>query len=339
MTNDNEEARPSERKHLIGGTDAATLIGLGTESQLHLYMRLRGEVEDTFEGNTATKLGKLIEEHAARPTVADEFGRTLVRPKSITYVHPAEARIGASLDYIDGEDGTPAEIKFTGSRVLWGPSGSHEVPTKVWAQVQFQLAIMRAAGNPKPFARIYVFFSMHGFEPAVFEVPEEEDTGSRLIAAALDMLERVDHDAPPDPKDEADSRAFYLSQRGFSMTCTEEQLEQLRWLARAQDAKKSLESDIKAIRDTLIPTLGEASELVDEGGNVVATYRANKTLDHGALMELHPEVIERYQSTSIDWSRLKRENKTLVSQFMREPEDPNEQVRQLRIKIKEDDHD
>lgn len=323
------------RQHLIGGTDAATLIGLGRESKLHLWMRLRGDIEDEHQDSTAMRAGKLFEEHVARPLFAEE-GMALIRPDKLVYTHPDDARIGCSLDFICDATHAPAEIKLTASRAMWGPPRSREVPHHVMAQVQFQLAVMRACGETPGKAFLCVMF-LPDYDPVIYEIPEDQQVGLGFITMAKDLLRMVDEGEAPDPKDEADSRSFYLARRGDVMVLTAEQLEQLKWLARAQKSERSLARDIKQIRDALVPSFGSATELVDADGNVIASYNATRRFDEAAFTQAHPDIALQFQR--LDGTALRAQHKKLVEQFMSYPDDAQHQVRQLRIKLKVDDEE
>lgn len=316
-----------DRPHLIGATDAATLIGLGYESQAHLFLRLRGIIQVEELDADALLAGKLAEDGVLKPLIEHRFGVTLIRA---TPIHlPDEPRIGCSIDFFDSE-GCVTETKFTGSRARWGPPGSREVPVDHWAQVQFQLAILRACGRPALGSKLCPCF-IPGFEIVRYPIDEDREVGDRLLASARDMLRRVDRDDPPDPKLEAESRALILARRGVMHVVTDSEREALVEINRLQGVAREAEAQAKALRDTVCPGFGDATELVTDGGEVIATYRSNREFDAEAFALAHPDLVLDYMTQKLDIARLKKEQRKLCDQFMCEPVAAHEQTRVLRF--------
>src|SRR5689334_6185565 len=168
------------RLHLIGASDAGTLIGCGYESPVFLYLRLRGEIEkdDSRDSRDAKRAGQLAEDGLLRPLAEERFGLKLVRVPPVAL--PDEPRIGASPDFL--VVGDPADkgrslcqMKLTGRNNLWGPSGTREVPPYVLAQCQFEIAVCRAAGIPVFQNIVLVCFTDSGFEVRQYPLLEDRD--------------------------------------------------------------------------------------------------------------------------------------------------------------------
>lgn len=328
---------PANRTHLIGGTDAATLIGLGAESPLILYLRLTGQMPDTFEGNAATRAGKLFEEHVAAPEIALQYGVQLRRPAARVMVLPDEPRIGVSFDFEqDGANGPElAEIKLTGSRAIWGALGDR-VPLPVAAQAQMQMAVSRAAGRIVPCVHVYATF-VPGFVVEDFPVAEDREAGDVLLRSAKAMLARVDSGTPPNPGDEADARALFLGKRGLTVQVGSEHEAMLHAIARDKKAIKEAEARVKALRDSLIPLLGDATEIVDEKGVLLATYRPQRVFMENEFCNDYPALAEEFAVRSLSMTELGKKHKKLVDKYRREPTNPRESTRQLLLKIDAED--
>lgn len=317
------------RSHVIGGTDAASLIGLGRVSPTILYLRLRGEVADDFAGNEATEAGTLFEDGMVAPLAHRHFGMTLLRPASRTMVLPDEPRIGASFDFV--VSGTPdfADAKATGSH-KW--EHGEALPLHVAAQMQMQMAVARAAGRVVPCVHVLAMF-FPGFMLRDFPVEEDRSVGDALLQRAREMIARVDRGEPPVPGDEADARALFLGRRGVIHIATVEQVALLEQLRIAKTAEKEVATQIKQIRDALVPAFGDATEIVHPGtGEVLATYRPNRLFDAGAFTAAHPDIVAKFQR--FDRAAAEKADssvKRLAEKFMREPTTASESVRALKI--------
>lgn len=318
------------RNHMIGGTDAATLIGLGHVSPLILYLRLRGEVVDDFSGNAATKAGTLFEEHVACPAVSEQFGISLVRPTPARMTLPDEPRIGASFDFVVAGKAELAEIKLTGSKAMWGEAGE-KVPITVGAQVQMQMAVARANKVPVPCEHVFVMF-VPGFTMEDFVVQEDVAVGLALLDAARDMIHRVDSGTPPTPGDEADARALFLAKSGKVHVASAEEVALLAQLREIKAAAKECEAQEKLIRDALVPKWGDATEIVDEHGVVRATYRANRSFDEAAFTTAYPAVVSQFQKFDRTLAGKDPFTAKLMSGFLREPVSAADQTRVLKLK-------
>lgn len=315
------------RPHLIGATDAATLIGIGTESQAHMYLRLAGLIEPEEPDLDAFAAGKLAEDGVLKPLIESRFGVTLHRLDPITL--PDEPRIGCSPDFLSS-DNWLHETKFTGSRAMWGPPGSREVPPGYFCQCQFQLAVARAAGLTVAGDYLAPCF-IPGFDIQRYPIEEDREIGDRMLQAARDMLRRVDKRMPPDPHDEADARDLLLARRGELHVVTDHEYEALQDIRRLQEEARAAEKKAKELRDLLIPGFGTATEIITGSGEVVATWRANREFDAEAFALSHPDIAMDYMIQKLDTARLRKEHRKLCEQFQREPLDPQDQTRVLRF--------
>lgn len=320
-----------QRKHLIGGTDAASLIGLGRLSPTMLYLRLAGRWKDDFDGNEATDAGTLFEDHVAAPMAEKHLGMRLQRPANRVLTLPDEPRIGASLDFEVAGKNELADIKLTGSRHTWGEPGE-KVPLHVAAQMQFQMAVARAAGRAVPCVHVIAMF-VPGFTIVPYPIEEDRQVGDALLGAAKGILRAVDEGKPPAPGSEVDARALFLGRRGESHVASQTEvalMEQLRILKASED---DVQAKIKEVRDALIPAFGSATEIFHpDTGELLATFRPNRVFDVKAFAQANPDIVDRYVMPQCDWSLLRKENKKLCEKFMAEPAEPWDQTRVFKLK-------
>lgn len=318
------------RNHLIGGTDAASLIGLGRLSPTALYLRLRGEIPDTFEGNEATDAGLLFEDHVAVPMAASRLGMRLVRPAERTIALPDDPRIGASLDF-ETADGELADIKLTGDRSKWGQLGER-VPLGVAAQMQFQMAVARARGRAVPCVHVIAMF-VPGFVMEDFPIAEDREVGSALLGKARQMLEAVDRGEPPIAGSEADARALFLGVRGKVCHADSELRGMLVAMRDIRAQRDAADAHLQALRDKVLPMLRDATEVVDpDTGEVLATYRNNRVFDDAAAKDRHPM---EYAAATTKLDRKALEGligKRKMDALMREPASAAEATRVFKLK-------
>lgn len=329
MTTTTNTTKPN-RPHVLGGTDAATLLGLGRISPVVLYLRLRGEVADTFDGNDATEAGTLFEDGVAVPLALRRHGLALRRPHPRTLAHPQEPRIGVSLDFV-ADDGIPVDAKFTGSRAKWG--GLDRVPLPVAAQMQWGMAVMRAAGRPVPEFRVFACFAGEGFATEVFPVAEDRAVGDRLLELGAAMLARVDAGMPPEAGSEADARALFLGRRGEVLSAPPDVVAQIGQLRALEEQASAIEEQVAALRDSILPAIGQNTEVVDPAtGELLATWRPNRVFDAVAFAARHPHVVDQCQKRVFDRKAAEKLlGKAEVEKFMRDPIHGEQSTRPFKL--------
>jgi predicted phage-related endonuclease len=321
------------RNHLIGGTDAATLLGLGRISPVVLYLRLTGELPDTFEGNDATEAGTFFEDGTVVPLAKKRHGLDLVRPAHQTLALPDDPRIGASFDFEVRGTNELADAKLTGMAGDWDPA-TRRIPLHIEAQMQFQMAVRRANQIPTPLVHVLALFTP-GYAFEDFVVVEDQQVGAELVARAREMLARVDRREPPDPNTAADARLIYRGRQGQVHQADAGEVELLREMSELRAQAKQIEERIEVLQDTLLPAWGDATEIVDERGELVATWRPHRAFDTDAFRAAHPT--EYLQSLRQEFSREAAERllgKKTVDRFLRDQVPGVRQKRPLVLKIK-----
>jgi len=318
------------RTHRLGSTDAASLLGLGKLSPTALYLRLRGEMPDDFEGNEATEAGELFESAMVAPLAERRFGMKLVRPDPLRLTLPDCPAVGASFDWQVAGTNELVEVKATSSRDLWGQPGER-IPPHVMAQVQFAAAVRRANARPTPVFHIIVM-AFPGFSLNTYDIEEDQELGGVLLERARAALRAADEGTPPTPGDEADARALFLGKRGEVYRCSDEDVEIIKQLRILAGVERETAKQVAQLRNALLPKLGTATEIVTQAGEVLATWRPNRVFDEAGLKAAHPAIYDACTKTVLDRDKLKKEHKKLAEMFMREPEAPADQVRPFKLK-------
>lgn len=333
------------RPHLLGSSDAGSLLGVGRESPLFLFLRLTNQLpvesEKDKERIYALRAGKLAEDALIRPLAEESYDVKLIRYPVVEL--PGEKRIGVSIDFVhdtpqfrEGRGIEIAELKLTGSVALWGPAGSREIPVSVMLQVLMQMAVLRARFPDPAFsilASVYTCF-VPGFEVKRYRIPEDPEAQSKLLDRARAVLDNCDKGIRPDPRDEIESRIAILAKKGKKVILTPEQVALAREIASMQAEEKKLTAGIKERRNVLVPMLGDATELYDEHGQEVGTYRANNEFDETGFRIAHPELIAQCSKPApLDKDKIKEQiGKGAYESFLRQPTNPSSQTRQLRLK-------
>jgi len=321
------------RKHLIGGTDAATLLGVGRESRLHLYMRLRGEIPNEEPDNEdALKAGKLAEDGLIRPLVEDLIDTNgegaLVRAAPVPL--QVDPRIGVSPDFY-ASNGRDVEAKLTGSRLLWGTHESRQVPLHVYLQVQFQYAVPRDNGMPRHAIDVWTMF-LPSYDLCRYPIPEDIEVGKKLIEAAHEMLRRVDAGLEPEATNEEDARAKFLAYNEEPIELSAEQQASVKRIGELSRIMREAKAESDDLRNQLLPQLGNASVLIGAGGEVVATWRANRVFDEVAFARKHPDILAQYTVPKLDMAAVRKHHKKAVEACMVMPTHPSEQTRVFKVK-------
>lgn len=322
-----EEVTP---RRVIGGSNAASVLGLGRDSSLSLYMQLRGEMPEREKAALPLRAGSLAEP-MIRQLVKEDSGYEIVNslrgsPCSCRvgplghYVltHPTEPRI---IAHPDGEIvGKPwlAELKLAGQmRGGWGETGSVEVPRYYFVQVQHGMALARATEQPVTHTLLCVLF-VAPWELRYFLIPEDQEAGKALLEAELAFLRRVDAGDPPDPTTEAEVRARWAATQGKTVKLPIGALQAITELKLLKQQIGDLEKQADELKLAVIKAAEDNTELLDQSGNVVATFRPSREFSEAVFKEKFPELHNRYSITTskLDTETLRKLHKAEVEKSM-----------------------
>jgi putative phage-type endonuclease len=176
------------RAETLGASEAASVLGVGYDSALTVYLRKIGAMDAPAE-NLAMKLGKMLE-----PIVAslyrDETGCDFAA-EQLFLRSAAHPWMSATLDYVRS-DGKPLEIKTVGSRSahLWGESGSDEVPAFCVVQTHQQMVVSGTEA-------VDVAALIGGQELRLYTVHRDDDISARIVNSTREFMDRVRRRDPP----------------------------------------------------------------------------------------------------------------------------------------------
>jgi putative phage-type endonuclease len=142
----------------IGGSEIGTIMGLNPwESAYALWAKKTGQIEDSFKGNTATRVGKLLEEPILKMFAEDHpelelFAAGTYASKEVGYMHANPDALARHR-----ETGEWYVIEVKTARYPWD-----SVPEHYIAQVQWYMDVM---GIDKGY-----LVGLVGMEPVEFSI-------------------------------------------------------------------------------------------------------------------------------------------------------------------------
>jgi len=257
-----------DRQTGIGGSDAAAVLGLSKwKTPLEVYMEKRGEAGGQ-DDNESMLWGRALEP-VIRQQYAERTGRVVRVPQGILR-HPEHNFMLANLDGVT-DDGRLLEIKTARSGQEWGEVGTDMVPQAYLIQVQHYLSVTALS-----VADVAVLIGGSDFR--LYEVPADAELQEMIIDGEAAFWQRVIEGVPPEPVSLSDMQARYgrASREARVIAGREivEAVERLRAIKNAIAASEESEGEQKAI---IMKALGESDTLVDDGGNILCTWKAAKT--------------------------------------------------------------
>ena len=282
--------------HTIGASEVAVLLGLQRRtddgepwtSEFTLWCRLTGQLpryDDVSSPDAA--LGKMLEpligmEYARREGVSVFPGPALDQPG---LTHPDLPFLHVRPDFYVASCRRVLEVKAPRSfhPERWGEGGTDQIPPEYLVQVLMQLAVLyRMYGWTT--ADLAALARAPGWgDDRVFEVYRvERDAATE--AAILDRVrgwydEHVVGGKVPmtdGSRSTSASLRWWGAEPGKARAATEEDEQRLHRLTAIRGTVADLKSDESLLRNQVTAAMGDATELVDHTGRLLATFRPNK---------------------------------------------------------------
>lgn len=276
----------------LGGTDAAAAMGLSPwRSPLMVYLdKINPDLSDTAQERM---IWGLRLEHP----IALECGKReglKVLPSPGLLAHPSRPWQLATLDRIvwDGSRQVPLEIKTTDARNAkqWPATGNP--PDHVIVQIQHQLEVR---GDPYG----YLACLIGGNDYRFWQIERDDRLIADMVNAELKLWRRVETRHPPLPVAGVDDEALmrlYPAEPGSEMVADEPMHELLEEIQHEQEQGERSKVKLTALLTELRALMGPTTELVDENGDTLVTYRehVSRRLDTVAFKRDLPHVYDRY---------------------------------------------
>ena len=281
----------AERKHGLGGSDIAAMLGLSPyKTPLRLWMDKTGRDESEPDGEALERMhwGTVLEDIVARH-YAETRGVKVQRINQILH-HPEVAIAIANVDRFVLDPGKRAYWSEDAGHVMgarnvlevktahalarrsadWGEPGTDEVPVQYWMQCTWYLGI-----TGLPFADLAVLFGGQKFETytiafnrAIFD--------DMLAEADIWWKKHILDDIPPEPSTEDDARRLWKSHlAGKEKIVDATVADAVQLLAETKAGIAKLEKEEQQLRDRITCAFGDA-EAISYMGRKLATWKRNK---------------------------------------------------------------
>lgn len=259
----------------ITATDAAALLGVDPwESPLSVYIAKTAVLDDVDAASEAMYWGNQLEHVVAREWERRNRARGLrIAPTPGLLAHPARPWQMATIDrYVTTatDRGAPVavlECKTTDSRNSEHWAEDAEPPLRVVAQVQHQLIVTGLD-------HAYVAVLVGGNRFRQWEIPFDAELAEQITAVEQEFRDRLERRDPPAPighdADDAALDALFIPDPDRTAVIPSALVSSRREF---DDAEKLVKAEKKKIDQAIKFEIGEATEVLDDNGQKVATYR------------------------------------------------------------------
>lgn len=294
----------NRRKHSIGGSDAAAVIGLNAYvSPYALWSEKTGKTPG-FDGNLATEVGAFLEEFVAKK-FEKETGKKVKRRNAFIY-NSKYPWAHANVDrVIVGEDAL-LEIKTCDSLSM-KKFKNGEYPAHYYAQMVHYLAVTEKS-------RCYLAVLIGNKQFKWFTVERDEAEISALMMAEENFWYQVQNDLPPeidgmDSTIDALNETFPISDPEADAVDLTGCAVDLALLDECTQQIKALEEKKKAAQARVMEILGAAEKGFYAGYSVSRKSQKRSTFDRKKWEKEHGAIPEEYFKVSDNRTfRFKKEN-------------------------------
>ena len=271
------------RHRFIGGSDAATVVGLNPySSRVALYLDKKG-MSSPKEESEAMRLGTDLEDYVAQ-RFTEKTGKKVRRDRHM-YLHPEYPFLGADVDRrVVGEDAI-LECKTTrGGR--WDFEAG-EVPPHWYCQC---LHYLNTTGAKKCY--LAILHLGKGFY--VFEIARDEEQMKALLDAEISFwCDFVEKDVLPSPDGSESAREALKTAYGATEE-TEANLMihdgDLAEYERLKDEETALKKEIERLKQNIQVTMGSATEGFATGWRITWKTQTRDSIDNKKLKDMFPEA-------------------------------------------------
>ena len=254
------------RKHGIGSSEIAAVCGMSQwQTPTDVWM-VKTDRKDDFEGNEATETGDWLEDKIAK-RYSEKTGIEVNHGKPITHIHKDHIWALATPDRFLG-NGKILEIKNVGPNACryWDDSTADGVPLYVWAQVQWQMFVMRTIKQAT------VCALLGGVRLRWWEFDYDQIKSKQMFKIAERFWhENVLADVAPDETDPEYLKLTFPTDSGKVLEATETIIGLAKDRVIADTNWKAAKAERDKIDNQLKAIIGPASSI--EG---VCTYKADK---------------------------------------------------------------
>ncbi|MGF3066622.1 lambda-exonuclease family protein [Facklamia sp. P12950] len=275
-----------DRNIYVGGSDVPTILGINKyKTQYQLAQEKLGIIENEFQGNAYTTYGNQLE-----PQIRDYINSVNEMSFIVNTYHDEEKSIRSNVDGIDLETMTLLEIKTHGKQ-----------PKLEVYKAQMQL-YMAQTGCEMGWLALYerpenfdTDFNNEQLE--IVEVPADKDYQEKILDSIETFWVRVEY-----LREKPDMTEIEFMTIGTTMDVALMKLNKLAPnLIRYKEFVKHLEDQEKQLKEMLYQNMEENDVKKIETPFFIVTRvlpSQSKRFDSKKFKEDHPDIYEKYQTTS-----------------------------------------
>jgi len=261
------------KSRLLGGSEVASLFGLGYKTPLALYMEKAGLTEpEDLSDVVPVQAGAIFEDSIAELAMKI---RGINIFKSEKFHYDEERRTCATLDYLYTEDDgstVPVELKFLGSKrdyIALEQEGEYLPPDKFVCQTHFQMHHTNTD-------HAYLVAMIGNSELMVNRIERDQALIDNMLTATDQFWQSVDNRTPPEPMLPKDYEAVMAlmnrvdesrTVQAFSNLEVEQLIAEYKAAAGAEKVAAEIKKTTKA---QLLEFMGDAIALECNAGKVSA---------------------------------------------------------------------
>ena len=284
----------SLRARYIGGSDAASVIGLNPyKSPYTLWAEKTGRIAP-FDGNVTTRVGTYLEQLVAA-MYTEETGNK-VRNEQRTFLNDAYPWACANIDRMIVRQRAGLEIKTTNDRMKIKQLREGEIPHDWQCQMTHYLAVT-------DLERWDLAALCGSRELVILSLERDEEDIHALMAAEQAFWECVRDEQPPGvdgTQSTSDTlNAMHFTSDEGSQISLEPVSQYLTALLQLKAEKKALEERIRMAENAVKEYMGEAE--YGTCGNTSVSWKtvSRVTYDTKALCREYPDIMGQYEKCSV----------------------------------------
>lgn len=277
-----------ERKNYLGGTDLAAICGLSPyRTALDVYLDKTSD-DINEETNSAMRWGTLLEDAVAMAYSEDTGYSVSIEPNTI--YHPEYKFLGANIDRWVGDREYVLECKTAGFTKAkeWGDLGTDQIPESYLVQVAYYAAICDV-----PKVDIAVLIGGQDFR--IYTYNRDKNLEEKLIKIACNFWNNhIEKRVPPKCVNTRDTFNLFPQSNNKQITAKDEILTKLEELKMAREEENSIQTTIEKLKVEIQEFMQDYDVLIDENGNVIATWKNTAPRSLFDLKRFKEEAKEMY---------------------------------------------
>jgi putative phage-type endonuclease len=293
---ENREEWLKLRKNYIGGSDAASIVGLNDyQSPYALWCEKRG-ITPEFEGNLRTEVGAYLEDFIAK-RFEQETGKRVQR-SNFSFVNESYPWAIADVDREIVGENAGLECKSTSALNLKHYKNG-DYPARFYVQCVHYMAV-------KGYERMYLAVLIGNSDFKIFVIDRDEAEIAALMTAEKDFYGFMESGNPPPIDGSGSTREAIQAQQSEppeeepEPADLEDKKKMLDTLGEIESAIAQLEEQRDAIRNQVIEAIGDSWRGNVEGYEVTYKPTSRKTFDWKKLQKDYPKFqLDPFFKTSV----------------------------------------